>query len=67
LPLNANGKIDRRALPAPDTGELARAYVAPRTALEQRLAAILGRGLGVERVGLDDRSSSSAVTRWRPA
>src|SRR5688500_5683377 len=42
LPLAANGKIDRRALPAPDWGspEPAGAATAPRNALEEALAAI---------------------------
>ncbi len=49
LPLNANGKVDRRALPAPE--RKAAAYVAPRTATEEVLAAIWAVVLGVERVG----------------
>ena len=54
LPINANGKIDRRALPVPDASELAKQYVAPRTELEVHLAAIWQAVLGVPRVGLDD-------------
>jgi amino acid adenylation domain-containing protein len=50
LPLNANGKLDRRALPAPE--ERAR-YVAPRTAVEEVLAGIWAEVLGTERVGVD--------------
>ncbi|HLL48839.1 MAG TPA: amino acid adenylation domain-containing protein, partial [Longimicrobiaceae bacterium] len=52
LPLNANGKVDRRALPAPEqeTSE----YVAPRTAAEEVLAGIWGEVLGVERVGVEE-------------
>jgi amino acid adenylation domain-containing protein len=40
LPLNANGKIDRQALPEPEQAQAARAYVAPRTATEETVAAI---------------------------
>ncbi|HYN21172.1 MAG TPA: phosphopantetheine-binding protein, partial [Thermoanaerobaculia bacterium] len=56
LPLTPNGKIDRRALPAPEGGrpELARAYVAPRTPLEQVLAGAWEEALGVDRVGVED-------------
>ncbi len=55
LPLTANGKIDRAALPAPDSDSLARAaYVAPRTGIEQTLAAIWQDVLGLEQVGIHD-------------
>ena len=42
LPLTASGKVDRRALPPPDTTpiETGRTYVAPRDDIERRLAAI---------------------------
>jgi amino acid adenylation domain-containing protein len=53
LPLNANGKVDRRALPAPASAE--RPYRAPATPTEAALAAIWSDVLGVARVGLDDR------------
>ena len=56
LPRTPNGKIDRRALPAPDGGrpELRSSYVAPRNASEQLLASIWSQVLGVERVGAHD-------------
>ncbi len=56
LPLTANGKVDRGALPAPEgvRPELATAYVAPRTAVEEELARIWGEVLGLERVGVAD-------------
>jgi amino acid adenylation domain-containing protein len=40
LPLNANGKIDRQALPEPEQLTAARTYVAPRTATEKAIAEI---------------------------
>ncbi|MEA5552711.1 amino acid adenylation domain-containing protein [Anabaena cylindrica UHCC 0172] len=56
LPLNPNGKVDRRALPAPDTmrPELEAAFVAPRTPTESVLAGIFAEILQVERVGVND-------------
>ncbi|HEU4452819.1 MAG TPA: amino acid adenylation domain-containing protein, partial [Longimicrobium sp.] len=55
LPLMRSGKVDRRALPDPDAGDLAGAeYVAPRTPTEQALAAIWAELLGAERVGVHD-------------
>jgi amino acid adenylation domain-containing protein len=54
-PLNANGKLDRKALPLPDDDGLARqVYTAPETDIEIRLAAVWGELLGIERVGRDD-------------
>ncbi len=49
LPLTPNGKIDRRALPAPELSrrELEEDYVAPRTPVEEMLAGIWSRVLGV--------------------
>ncbi len=54
LPLTPNGKLDRAALPAPGPRHEARDYVAPRTATEERIAAILAEVLGVDRVGAHD-------------
>ncbi|MET0396317.1 MAG: non-ribosomal peptide synthase/polyketide synthase, partial [Longimicrobiaceae bacterium] len=54
LPLNANGKVDRRALPAPEWSGGADAYVAPRTPAEEVLAAVWAEVLRVERVGVHD-------------
>ena len=53
-PLTAHGKVDRKQLPAPEPGRTTTAYTAPRTSIEQRLAAIWAEVLGVERVGVDD-------------
>ncbi len=56
LPLTPSGKLDRRALPAPDGSrpELEQHYVAPRTAVELQLAHIWSEVLGVDRVGIHD-------------
>jgi amino acid adenylation domain-containing protein len=58
LPLTRNGKVDRRALPAPDTAGRAEARVtgaaAPRNDVERTIAAAWQEVLGVEAVGLDD-------------
>jgi amino acid adenylation domain-containing protein len=54
LPLTANGKLDRRALPAPEGADGGREYVAPRTALETVLAGVWAETLRVERVGVHD-------------
>jgi len=56
LPLTANGKVDRGALPAADAraGQSQGKYVEARTAAEQTLVEIWVEVLGVEEVGIDD-------------
>jgi amino acid adenylation domain-containing protein len=54
LPITANGKVDRKALPAPEGGRGGPEYVAPRTPSEEVLAGIWEQVLGVERVGVHD-------------
>ncbi len=56
LPRTPNGKLDRRALPAPGPSRLAadETYVAPVTPDEKRLVRLWGRVLRLERVGLND-------------
>jgi len=53
FPLTPSGKIDRRALPAPERPAAA-AVVAPRTPTEEALAGIWAEVLGLERVGVED-------------
>ncbi|MCG1042707.1 non-ribosomal peptide synthase/polyketide synthase [Mycetohabitans sp. B8] len=52
LPLTANGKIDRQALPAPDFSSSS--AQAPRTAAETLLADLFAEILGLDTVGIDD-------------
>ncbi|MCP5150486.1 MAG: amino acid adenylation domain-containing protein [Chromatiales bacterium] len=56
LPLNANGKLDRNALPRPQQSRelLGGNYQAPRDEVEARLAGIWAQLLGVDRVGVTD-------------
>jgi acyl-coenzyme A synthetase/AMP-(fatty) acid ligase/acyl carrier protein len=56
LPLTVNGKLDRRALPAPPTQPLGSdvPYAAPTTAHERTIAQAWSRVLGAERIGIDD-------------
>lgn len=55
IPLNANGKTDRSALPIPTQQNNAAAeYIAPRTHVEKELAEIWQQSLGVARVGIHE-------------
>ncbi|HZM75259.1 MAG TPA: amino acid adenylation domain-containing protein [Candidatus Limnocylindrales bacterium] len=54
LPLSVNGKLDRRALPAPDPQSAVEGFVAPRTDAERALAQIWAEVLGVPAVGVED-------------
>ncbi|HWN45491.1 MAG TPA: amino acid adenylation domain-containing protein, partial [Thermoanaerobaculia bacterium] len=59
FPVSANGKLDRKALPAPESvrhgiGWGEREHVAPSTPAEEALAAIWSEILGVERIGAHD-------------
>ena len=55
LPLTANGKIDRRVLPAPDlTKNRLEAFIAPRTPSEIEIAKIMASVLGLQQVGIYD-------------
>ena len=51
IPLSANGKVDRKALPDPEQGQKDQVFSAPETELEQELATLFAGVLEVERVG----------------
>jgi amino acid adenylation domain-containing protein len=56
LPLTANGKLDRKALPAADGATLneEKEFIAPRNVVEEMLASIWTEVLGIERLGIND-------------
>ncbi len=56
LPLTVQGKVDRKALPAPEASrpDLGEGYVPPRSARESELAAIWAQTLGLDKVGIRD-------------
>jgi acyl carrier protein len=56
LPLTPHGKVNRRALPQPETieRELDAPFVAPRNAIEEVLSDIFAEVLRVDRVGVND-------------
>ncbi|HEX5870931.1 MAG TPA: condensation domain-containing protein, partial [Longimicrobium sp.] len=54
LPLTANGKLDRKALPAPELASAGEKYVAPRTPVEEVLAGIWAEVLRLARVGVEE-------------
>ncbi|MEO8673043.1 MAG: amino acid adenylation domain-containing protein [Tahibacter sp.] len=54
FPTNANGKVDRKALPEPGTAESTETYVAPRDEFEGKLALIWMELLKLPRVGVND-------------
>src|ERR1044072_290958 len=56
LPLNANGKVDREALPAADALHLAfrSSFVEPHTEIETKISGLWQELLGLEKVGIHD-------------
>ncbi|MGG0120491.1 amino acid adenylation domain-containing protein [Bacillus paranthracis] len=54
MPLTANGKLDRRALPEPNLDTSLTEYEAPRNEIEETLAKIWSDVLGVEKIGIND-------------
>lgn len=60
IPLNVNGKVDRRKLPAPELG--ARQIKAPGTALQEKLVGLVGKVIGTERFGVDTDLREAGLT-----
>lgn len=54
IPLNTAGKVDRKALPAPDFRQADREYVAPRTPAEVAVVGVLQGMLQADRIGVGD-------------
>ncbi|QWF71690.1 amino acid adenylation domain-containing protein [Methylomonas paludis] len=54
IPLNRNGKLDRKALPKPSTDSDARDYAPPRNEIETTLVSIWKHVLGVDKIGIRD-------------
>jgi amino acid adenylation domain-containing protein len=76
MPLLSNGKVDLKALPAPEYSRqvLEEEYVAPRNEVEQSLAKIFAEVLGLEKIGVNDNffllgghslSATQVITRLR--
>jgi acyl-CoA synthetase (AMP-forming)/AMP-acid ligase II len=63
IPLNTNGKVDRKALPAPHSRpELGTLYKEPQTELERQLTQIWQELLGIDNVGVNDNFFDLGVT-----
>ncbi|GFJ82573.1 non-ribosomal peptide synthetase [Phytohabitans houttuyneae] len=56
IPLTTNGKLDKKALPSPERGVIPtdQPYVAPRSTVEERIAAVWTDVLGLPRVSVED-------------
>ncbi len=54
LPLTVNGKVDRKALPAPEAVEIPSESAGPRTPVEEILSGIFAEVLKVEQIGVED-------------
>ena len=76
LPLNSNGKVDRRALPVPEEVHDEASFIAPRTPEEEIVAEIWREVLGIDRVGVRDDffvlgghslSAARVISRMRDA
>lgn len=54
VPLKASGKLDRKALPAPDTKDFKSSYVKPTNEVEEKICTAFAKVLRLDRVGIED-------------
>ncbi len=54
IPLKANGKLDRKSLPAPDFSDYKSSYVAPENEIQEKICRAFEKVLGMEKVGIHD-------------
>lgn len=54
VPLKASGKLDRKALPAPDTKDFQSSYVKPTNEVEEKICTAFAKVLRLDRVGIED-------------
>ena len=54
IPLKTNGKLDRKALPRPESGSFQSDYAAPETETQKKLCEAFVKALGLEQVGIHD-------------
>ena len=54
IPLKANGKLDRKSLPAPDFSDYKSSYVAPENEIQEKICRAFEKVLGMEQVGIHD-------------
>ena len=54
VPLKANGKMDRKALPKPDTSDFKTDYVAPENETQEKLCSAMEKVLKLDKVGIND-------------
>ena len=54
MPVNANGKLDRKSLAAPDFLEYTSEYIAPQTDEQKEICRAFAEILGMDRIGMDD-------------
>ena len=64
--MTPNGKLDRKALPAPEGRQAGEVYIAPQNELEKLIAGVWQESLGLKEVGLHDNFFESGATEDLP-